>query len=288
MALPLWTSRALLDAPGVVERIHRRYTEAGAEILTAGTFRTQRRTLASAGLPDLAEELTRTAVALARRAAAGVNAAAHTGPPLVAGSASPLEDCYRPDLAPARAVLEQEHREHAQHLDAAGVDLILVETMNSAIEARAAAEAAAETGLPFLVSFACREGSGETGRRENGALLSGEPLSTGIEAVRDRGPLAVLVNCTPPSALDACLATLGESGLPFGCYPNLGAPRADGLPSEPQSPEAFATLATGWVARGAALVGGCCGTGPEHVRALAAALTPSTTSSSTISSTRPK
>jgi len=86
--LPLWSTHALLEAPSAVREIHERYVEAGAEVITANTFRTQRRTLARAGLAQRDAELTRLAVALAREAVAG-------GKPdavFVAGSQPPLED----------------------------------------------------------------------------------------------------------------------------------------------------------------------------------------------------
>jgi S-methylmethionine-dependent homocysteine/selenocysteine methylase len=180
----------------------------------------------------------------------------------VLGSDPPLEDCYRPDLVPQEAALASEHAEHCQNLAAAGVDAILCETFNCVREARAAARAASATGLPVLVSFVCWQGA---------TLLSGEPLSAAIEAVRVLRPAALLVNCLPPANVTACLAVLASSGLPFGCYANLGAPedvtgfrRSDEL-----SPEDFADCAARWLAAGARLVGGCCGTTPEHIRAIA-------------------
>ena len=256
-ALPLWTTHALLEAPRSVEQIQHRYALAGAEILTAASFRTQRRTLAKAGLADRAAELTAAAVHLARRASEipGVR-------PLVAGSAAPLEDCYRPDLAPEQAAAEREHHEHAANLARAGVDLILIETMNTAREAVAAARAARATGLPFLVSFVCRP---------DGRLLSNEALATAIDSLASCQPSAVLVNCLPPSAVEGCLPALRNCAAPFGVYANLGAPSgAAHQHSEEGSPAEFARHAEAWVAAGARLIGGCCGTTPDHVRELAA------------------
>ncbi len=250
--LPLWTAHALQEAPEELARIHAEYAAAGAELLTANTFRTQRRTLARGGLGARAAELTALAVSLARTAAGDDGV-------LVAGSAPPLEDCYRPDLVPDAADLEREHREHARNLLAAGADAILVETMNSAREARAAAGAARETGLPFLVSFVCGEGA---------VLLSGEPLADAVAAVAEHRPVAVLVNCLPPSRVAPCLPVLRGTGLPFGVYANLGAPTPEGARTEARSPEDFAEDAAGWVLAGARLVGGCCGTTPEHIRAI--------------------
>jgi S-methylmethionine-dependent homocysteine/selenocysteine methylase len=257
--LPLWSARALFERPEVVAEIHRDYVAAGAELLTADTFRTQRRTLAREGRADAAE-LTRRAVELARSAAL-----AAPRPVAVLGSAAPLEDCYRPALVPDAASLAREHAEHAEHLAAARVDAILVETMNAVREAEAAARAARATGLPFLVSFVC----GEDAR-----LLSGEPLAAGLDAVAAQGPLALGVNCLAPSRVAPCLPELARAGLPFCVYANLGSPDPMGgfASSTACGPHAYAEHATRWVAAGASVVGGCCGTGPDHIAALARSL----------------
>lgn len=260
--LPLWSAHALLENPEAVARIHGEYAEAGAEALTANTFRTQRRTLARGGLGDRARELTATAVALAREG----GRRAGKDEILVLGSAPPLEDCYRPDLVPADDVaLREEHHEHAANLAGAGVDGILVETMNTTREAVAAAAAACDTGLPTLVSFI---------GNARGQLLSGESLDASLRAVADREPTAVGVNCLPVSSVHACIPALLACGLPFFAYANQGEPLADGgwHYSEERTPEAYAEHATAWVQAGARLVGGCCGTRPDHIRALAARL----------------
>ncbi len=260
--LPLWSAHALVEAPEQVEAIHADYLDAGAELLTANTFRSQRRSLDSAGLGERAAQLTALAVQLARRAA-------RRAPPgrriWVAGSAPPLEDCYRPDLVPGEAALAAEHAEHARHLTDAGVDLILAETMNSVRESVAALRAAREAGAEAAVSFVC----GDDAR-----LLSGEALDVALRAVADFEPVALMVNCLPPSAVTPCLAPLRSAGIPFGVYANLGAPRAKGSleRSEDRTPAEFAALAADWVSAGARAVGGCCGTTPAHIRAACARL----------------
>lgn len=248
--LPLWSSGGLLHTPELVGEIHAAYAHAGCDLLTAASFRTQRRVLARCGLGERSEELTRLAVRLARES--------HGGP--VLGSAPPLEDCYRPDRVPENAALEREHREHAEQLARAGADAILVETHNTAREARAAALAAQAVGLPVLVSFACDP---------RGQLLSGEPLEAGIDAVLAAQPLAVGVNCLPISALESCLPIFQACGLPFLLSPNLGAPSERVALLEP---DRFAALAKTWREAGAAIVGGCCGTTPEHLAAVVSLL----------------
>jgi S-methylmethionine-dependent homocysteine/selenocysteine methylase len=259
-ALPLWSTHALLRDTALLFEIHRDYVRAGAEVLTANTFRTQRRTLSRAGLGERGEELTARAVAIAR--AAADEAALPGRTVLVAGSQPTLEDCYHPERVPDEAALAREHAEHARALVRAGVDFILVETINTGREALAALRAAREAGAAACVSFVCAQG---------GRLLSGEPLAEAVAACVELGPLAVLVNCLPPGWVDACLPALRSSGLPFGVYPNLGAlDPASGLRrSDAFGPDEFALLAESWVAAGARLVGGCCGTTPDHIAAIA-------------------
>jgi len=250
--LPLWSSWALLEAPDTLRAIHADYLRAGADALTAATFRTHARSLAAAGLESRAAALTALAVRLAREAAAPAQR-----PAFVLGSAAPLEDCYHPERVPDDAALAREHAAHARHLVAAGVDAILAETMNTLREAVAAARAAREAGADALVSFVC----GADAR-----LLSGEPLAEALDAVASLGPLALGVNCLPPQAVAPCLEPLRRSGAPFLVYANLDAPGAP-LRAAPEdaSPEAYAAYALGWVRAGAACVGGCCGTTPAHV-----------------------
>ncbi len=254
--LPLWSSHALLDAPEVVGEIHRDYVQAGCQWITANTFRTQRHVLEKSGLGHEDERLTGFAIELAAAARPGGG---------VLGSAPPLEDCYRPDLVPADSVLAKAHGRHCRLLAEAGADGIWVETHNTVREAVAASVAAAETGLPFLVSFVCDPA---------GRLLSGETLEDGLQAVAPLRPVAVGVNCLPPSAVDACLSSLRAAGPPWFVAANLGPPASEGSFERANSvdPESFAGLAEGWLETGATLVGGCCGTTPAHLAAVASAL----------------
>ena len=244
--LPLWSARGVIEAPETVRAIHRAYLAAGAQLLTANTFRTQRRTLDHAGQGHRAGELTARAVALAREAALESGS-------FVLGSAPPLEDCFQPERVPDDGTLAREHGEHARHLLAAGVDAILVETINTIREAVAAVRAARECGAPVLVSFVA-------GRDAH--LLSGEPLDEAIDAVVPLGPLAVGVNCLPPGAVPPCLGVLQRADLPFLVYANLIGP------GEQRSPQEYARCASGWIEAGARIIGGCCGTRPEHIGAL--------------------
>ncbi|MHC5009494.1 MAG: homocysteine S-methyltransferase family protein [Planctomycetota bacterium] len=259
--LPLWSAAALLEAPDVVRDVHRDYVRAGARIVTANTFRTDRRTLARAGLASRTRDLVKRALRLARE---GVRAADPARPVLVAGSLSPIEDCYRPDLVPDDAVLRVEHGVKVGHLVAAGAAFAMVETMNAIREAEAALGACRAGGLPAVVSFVCDE---------EGRLLSGESLPDAARAVEPWAPMAVGVNCcAPPVATRAVDLLCRATERPVAVYANgRGRPDADqgwrfrgGV-----STRAYLREARRWLDRGARLIGGCCGTRPRTIRGLA-------------------
>ncbi len=256
--LPLWSARPLLRDPELVWTVHGDEVGAGADILTANTFRTHARSLAKCGLGERSGELTARAVQLAHQAAAAPGREV-----FVAGSLSPLEDCYRPDLAPDDASLEAEHGAQARFLADSSVDLILAETHNSIREARAALAAGKATGLPVVLSLVT---DGE------GRLLSGETIEEAARALLPLRPDALGINCVPAARLAGDLERLAAAapGVPLAAYGNLGLP-ADGKGwafSEELSPEAYAEHARRWLDVGARIVGGCCGTTAEHTRAL--------------------
>ncbi|MFO0984917.1 MAG: homocysteine S-methyltransferase family protein [Planctomycetota bacterium] len=266
-SLPLWSARALLSAPDVVRAIHADYVRAGADVITTNPFRTHRRSLAKAGLGARAQELTQLAVHLAREAA---------GEALVAGSIAPLEDCYSPALVPSDAELIAEHGAIADHLARSGCDLLLVETMNCVREAAIATRAAQATRLPVAVSFVVGPGGkapGDAGDPDaEMLLLSGEPLSDAVAAIAPLAPAVLMVNCVPLASIERAHQTLRASfGGRTGLYANVG--RADAqrgwLLGDDVAPDLYARCARRWRDAGASVIGGCCGTRPEHIAALA-------------------
>jgi S-methylmethionine-dependent homocysteine/selenocysteine methylase len=259
---PLWSGRAPLSCPDVLLAVHREYVDAGADIIDACTFRTTRRLFERAGEP--AEEwkrATREAVRLAREAA--------EGRALVSGCIGPLKDCFRPELAPKGEEARLEHLELCRELAEAGVDLLFLETFGTVGESTAAARAARDAGEPLSIPFASSFTTLASGR-----LLSGEPLDEAVRAVCDLGAAFVCVNCIPPARVPGALAALARcSPVPFGAYANLGRPEPsqDWQGSAFLAPGEYAKAAAAWVAAGATIVGGCCGSGPGHVRALSTA-----------------
>jgi len=266
-ALPLWSARALIDAPERVREIHEEYVRAGADVLTADTFRTTPRVLRhSAPGEGEADRLSALAVSLAAEAR---SRAASGRDVWIAASIAPLEDCYHPERMPDLETVEREHRDQALRLVRAGADVLLIETMNSVGEAVAALRGTKATALPVFVSFLCR-GPAE--------IWNGERLEHGVAALLPLRPDAILVNCVSLEIAPACLFALaGATNLPIGCYPNAGSPDLAGerWHDDPAcTPERFAEGAGEWIGLGAQFVGGCCGTTPEHIRAMRAALPP--------------
>jgi S-methylmethionine-dependent homocysteine/selenocysteine methylase len=271
-SLPLWSARALITAPQVLAAIHADYIAAGADIITTNTFRTHRRTLTRAGLGERTSELTHLAVQIAQAAAQQADRQV-----FVAGSLSPLEDCYAPELVPPDAELQIEHAEMAQQLAAAGCAVLLVETMNTIREAVIAAQCASATGLPVCVSFVVGPGGrppdriDAIGPDEALTLLSGESIAEAVAALRSINPAVILINCVPLAVIGRALAELRAACPgPIGLYANVGhADEAVGWTlTDDVQPAAYAQRARQWIEQGAAIVGGCCGTTPEHIAAL--------------------
>jgi S-methylmethionine-dependent homocysteine/selenocysteine methylase len=257
-AATLWGVGTLLEQPALIREVHRRYAEAGAEALATATFRIAPYSLRRIGLATRTAELAHLAVCLAREGAEQAGRGA-----LVLASQTTLEDCYRPDLVPGDDVLAVEHRATAEALAAAGPDGLLLETFNTVREARIAAEAATATGLPVIVSFTCIP---------DGKLLSGENARAAAEAVVIPGVAAVGVNCTRVPDLLAALTRVAEGcTLPLVAYANNAWYDADSawLEAQPLEPQRYAFCARGWLAAGARMVGGCCGTTPAHIAAVA-------------------
>lgn len=260
-AATLWGVGALLARPAAVRGVHRDHAAAGAEALTAATFRVAPYSLRRLGLESQAEALAGLAVNLARQGAQDAGRAA-----LVLASQTTLEDCYRPDLVPDLGTCEREHTATSSLLAAAAPDALLLETFNTMREAAAAARAATATGLPVIVSFTCAAG---------GVLLSGEPVREAVRAVAVPGVVAVGVNCTRSEDMLAALTeTASASELPLVAYANDAWYDSESLflEAEPSTPESFARLALAWAGAGARLIGGCCGTSPAHTAAIRALL----------------
>ena len=256
-AMPeLWNA----EHPEVLTAIHNDYLQAGARIVTSNTFGGNRARLAGAGLADRLAELNRKGVELAR-AAAGERA-------WVAGDVGPTGQLLEPYGELAVADAEAIYREQVTVLAKAGADFLLVETMNDIEEALCAVRMArAHTALPVFCTFAFNA----KGRTMMG-LQPGDAARRAAEAGAD----AVGANCGEgPDAVLAALTGMREAvNLPLIAQSNAGIPQvgAEEATVWDTTPEQMADHARAFVEAGARVVGGCCGTGPAHIAAIAAAL----------------
>ena len=245
---PVWSAQAVIERPDLLTAIHRDYAAAGAQVHTAATFRTTARALRDTPWAARWEELATQAVGLCRAAVApGAR---------VAGSIAPLEDCFSPQLTPDDAALAREHAALAGALARAGCDLLLVETMPTLRELRAATHAAAATGLPVWAAITLGP---------DGDFFDADGLRAARSAAADAGAQAFLINCSSVEDVTDALAMLARSpapaGLALGAYANV-------LFEGGCTPMAYSAAAAHWRDAGAGILGSCCGTRPAHIAAL--------------------
>jgi S-methylmethionine-dependent homocysteine/selenocysteine methylase len=270
----IWSANALLVAPQEVVNVHLDNIAAGADIITTNTYGVIRSDLAKEGLEHRFEELNELACALAiearqRSGRSGV---------LIAGSMPPLRGSYRADRVGEFDEILPLYQEQASIL-ARHVDLILCETMSSAQEAKAAATAACAAGVPVWVAWTLHD-------QKLGLLRSEESLEEAFNEIARLPVCGHLANCCPPESIESAMPALAAMpGVYCGGYANTFMPiprewtldgdnESDGLLAlrDDLDAEAYARLASRWVAQGANVVGGCCGTSPEFIARLKANL----------------
>lgn len=252
-----------LSRPQAVAAVHRAYLAAGADIIQTNTFGSNPARLARYGLEGRAPELNRQAAALARR-----EAQACGRPVLVAGCIGPTGHLLRPygDFSPQACY--ESFLAQATALAAAGVDAFNVETMSDLLEAKLAVIAArtAAPGAPVFCSMTY-DGRGRT-------FTGADPQACAV-TLEALDVAAVGVNCVEPEQAEAILRHLAAATTrPVMVRPNAGLPSLDaqGRPVWRAAPSDLAGWAAGYADRGAAIIGGCCGTTPDHIAAMAAVL----------------
>jgi homocysteine S-methyltransferase len=277
LADPLWSARALLERPALVELVHRDYLAAGADVITTVTYQATVPGLLARGLTEAdAVELLRAGVTIACRArdAYARSLPEDRDPPLVAASigsygaflANGAE--YRGGYGLSVDALAGWHRPRARVLEASGTDLLAFETIPAREEIDAIVRVLEEAdGPPAWISFSARDGH---------TIADGTPveLAATIAAASPR-VVAVGVNCVAPELVSPLLRRIRSAvDKPLVAYPNRG--------------DVWDSVARGWILRGAhadygalavewrglgaRIIGGCCGTRPADIRAIAEAL----------------
>ena len=244
-----------LSEPDRIQRIHEQYIGAGARVIESNTFGANAVRLARFGLEGCVAEINRAAVRVAKKAAGGRNV-------YVAGSVGPLglgaEEAMARGIDPAQCF-----REQISALLEAGVDIIFFETFMDFVEMEVAVRAKKEVSdIPEICSFACPP---------EARLDSGMLLADALGKLRALDVKVIGVNCmNDPDDTLQLLRRLPAQEL-LAAYPTAGRPQNhEGSYVYPTTPDTFARTARELVATGARLIGGCCGTTPNHIAAMAA------------------
>lgn len=264
----VWSAPANVEVPDIVRQVHEDYLKVGAEIIITNTFFTTRAKLAEIGEQDRWKEYVRAAVKLAKEAREKVNPGAY-----LAGGFAP----------PFSGNLRQELEAEASELAAAGVDFLLPEyfggdTIHDSpiADCVTAVDACAHTGLPVFLGI-CNV-------KNDGTMLYGETFKELAQALDGHKLDGIFLMCSLPPAVSACLPKLRDAYAgPIGAYAELGYEENSKFGTSPDeqffviegqeyTPERYAEFAREWKAMGAQVIGGCCGTGPEHIRAVRSAI----------------
>jgi homocysteine S-methyltransferase len=267
---PLWSARVLVEDPDAIREVHAAYFEAGARVAISASYQATFEGLAARGIgAEEAAGLMRRSVELARDAAPqGALVAASIGPyGAMLGNGAEYTGDYDRD----EDQLVEFHVPRMQALAEAGPDLFAVETIPSIVEARALVRALEHVPqTPAWASFSCRDGA---------HICDGTPFEEAVRtAAASPQVVAVGVNCTSPMHVEALVEiAAATTERPVVCYPNRGSfwdPVRRTWTDPPRQDARPLLRPIQWRAAGARLIGGCCGTTPEDIAAVAAALAP--------------
>jgi len=266
-----------LTQPQIIEEIHKQYLEAGADIIETNTFNAQRVSLADYNMQQVAYEINLAAAKIAKKAANEYTSKDPAKPRFVAGAIGPMNKTLSlsPDVNNPgyRAVTFDEvasaYYEQAKGLVEGGVDVLLIETIFDTLNAKAAIYAikkyfrdTKQRELPIMISGTITDASGRT--------LSGQTLEAFYISVKHANPLSVGLNCAlGAKEMRNHIEELSQiAGCYTSAYPNAGLPNAMGEYDE--QPDETAHFIEEWAREGFVnIVGGCCGTTPEHIKHIA-------------------
>ncbi len=250
-----------LSQPDLIWAIHHEYLQAGAEIIETNTFGGNAFRMARHGLADKVDDINRAGVRLAREAAKSFDV-------WVAGSVGPLGTRIEPLGKTSFQEARDAFRQQIETLVEGGVDLLILETFGYLEEIHQAMLAVREVSktIPLVAQVTIDE---------DGNCLDGSDPQTFVAKLEEWGADVIGCNCSvgPVAMLDAMERLRAATSLPLAAQPNAGIPRSvDGRNIYLCSPEYMASYARKFVAAGVRLVGGCCGTTPEHIRIMKSAL----------------
>lgn len=249
----LWTSRANITQKEKVINVHRMYAEAGADILTTNTFRTNPLAFENSGLDLSYTEFMKQSVNLAAEAVSGKNI-------FIAASNSPAEDCYHLERKLETSELRDNHHKHIEELwNTRKVDFILNETFGHLDEIKIVCEFCSHNEIPFVISLFSIDGKN---------ILSGESIKETVDFVKSFSPLSISFNCVFPEVFTDIYSVLNFD-FSNAFYLNCGSGKLEDEDIECGiSPEEYSKTITRFVNDKTFFVGSCCGSTPEHIKIL--------------------
>ncbi len=261
LTAPLWSATILQSHPDDIVKIHRENIEAGAHVITTNTFRTTPYALHQAGLSGVdahtrARALTLLAIRLAWKTVkeSGIDVK-------IAAAIAPLADSLRPQDFPGNIISRPWHDAQLDNLSHHSTDILLLETMNSAREAKGLTELALRYEKPVWVSFILNE---------EGQILNGDDLVSNAKFLEKKGVAAIGVNCSGLASSKIAITALREAvDIPLLAYPNIELGHGNkNSKSKKVTPEAFVDWAKMVKDMGVEFIGACCGSYHTHIKAL--------------------
>lgn len=266
----IWSALALKEATSIVEEIHIDYIEAGSDYITTNNYAVTRPILSRDNLDNELESLTIKSIEIAKVALSKTK----REDVKILGSLPPLETSYRADLILKEEEMNKQYSEIANILKGK-VDIIICETMASALEAKCALKAALETSMPVWVSWTLHGDVTNT-------LPSGETVTQAFTELNGLEPDAYLVNCCAANLVTPSIKALKElTDIPVGGYANAENVALDTENSNLKfaaerhwnsaieiNEKAYLEEARLWIKEGASIIGGCCRTKPSYIKEL--------------------
>ncbi len=248
----LWTIKANIEKPDLVNEIHKKYLKRGADIISTNTFRTNPAAYKKSKLSISNKEFVKAAVELAN--------SVKQKNIFVAGVNPPAEDSYKISRDLTKKDLIENHEKHIEFLWESGVDFILNETMSHLDEIIICAKYCSENKIPFITSLFFLD---------NLAILSGEKVISLIDEITKYDPILISINCVSQNTFDKLSKVIDLSKMEFGFYLNCGSGEyTDKEISCGVSPTDYAEFVKKYLHLNPKIVGSCCGSNPNHTKEL--------------------
>ena len=253
LPLPLWSAQANTGQPQIVQNIHQKYVDAGADIITTNTFRTTTWSYRRAEYsPKRAQRKAKESLMKAIDLGRSVN------PKILAGSITSINDCYEPDKFPGKSIAEDSYGETLEWFTEAGVEHIFLETMGHLEEIKIAIDASKNISELYLSLII----------KDKEHLLSGDLIEDVFPIVNDKIS-CLMLNCNTIDITNRVLDSfINNWNSKWGVYPNLGLtkPEPDGKMIQKVDDDEFERTMISYIKKSPTIIGACCGSSPKHIR----------------------